>query len=91
MPTGALSLTEIARFTKAGPLRTLRFERAARACGRPIAAQRLAILLVRIMITKLLARRAAVHILRRQIDEVLLAEAGHPTSRPMSSASAASP
>src|ERR1700747_647310 len=58
-----------------GPRCTLRFERAARACRRPITAQRLAILLVRIMITKLLARRAAVHILRRQIDEVLLAEA----------------
>src|SRR5437588_10420435 len=60
------------------PLRslgTLRFERAARACRRPIAAQRLAVLLVRITIGQLLARRAAVDILRRQIDEVLLAEA----------------
>jgi hypothetical protein len=49
-----------------GPLRTLRFERAARACGRPIAAQRLAILLVRITVGQLFAR-AAVDILRRQI------------------------
>src|SRR5215472_9166814 len=54
---------------------TLRFEWASRACCGPITAQRLAILLVRIMIAKLLTRRAAVHILRRQIDEVLLAEA----------------
>src|SRR5258707_7186271 len=44
------------------PLRslgTLKFERAARACRRPIAPQRLAVLLVRITIGQLLARRAA--------------------------------
>src|SRR6202035_5023079 len=58
-----------------GSLRTLSFERAARACRRPIAAQRLAIFLVGKMIEELLARRAAVGILRRQIDEVLLAKA----------------
>ena len=54
---------------------TLRFERAARACRRPITAQRLAILLVRIMIGEFRTRRAAVRIFHRQIDEVLLAEA----------------
>src|SRR6201997_4147932 len=51
---------------------TLRFERTGR---RPIAAQGLAILLVRVTIAKLLTSRAAVRILCRQIDEVLLAEA----------------
>src|SRR6202040_1153652 len=56
-------------------LRTLRFERAARACRRPIAVQRLAVLLVCITIGQLLARRAAIDILRQQIDEVLFAEA----------------
>src|SRR5207244_6515468 len=55
-------------------LGTLRFERAARACRRPIAAQRLAVLLVRITIGQLLARRAAVDILRRSLNKVLIAE-----------------
>src|SRR6266516_2257584 len=76
------------------PLRslgTLRFERAARACRRPIAAQRLAVLLVRITIGQLLARRAAVDILHPQIDEVLLAEAAIRLRARCSLASAASP
>jgi hypothetical protein len=41
-------------------------------------AQRLAILLVRITIGQLLARWGAVDIFRRQIGEVLLAEASPP-------------
>src|SRR5580704_11689015 len=41
-----------------GSCRTPGFERAARACRRPVAAQRLAVLLVRITIGQLLARRA---------------------------------
>src|SRR3979409_1748923 len=57
-----------------GSCRTPGFERAARACGRPVAAQRLAVLLVRITIGQLLARRAAIDILGRQINEILLAE-----------------
>src|SRR4029077_8938991 len=55
--------------------RTTRFERAARARRRPIAAQRLAGFLVGIPIGQRLARRAAIHIFCRQINEVLLAEA----------------
>src|ERR1700757_1426710 len=54
---------------------TLRFERTGRTCRRPITAQGLAILLVRVTIAKLLTSRATVRILCRQIDEVLLAEA----------------
>jgi hypothetical protein len=57
-----------------GSCRTPGFERAARACRRPVAAQRLAILLVRITIGQLLARRAAIDILSWQINEILLAE-----------------
>src|SRR5262245_28062229 len=55
--------------------RALRFERTARACRRPIAMQRLAVFLVRIPIVQLLSRRAAVYVLRRKIDEVLLTKA----------------
>src|SRR5262249_53108236 len=56
-------------------LRTLRLERtvAARPC--PIMAQRLAILLVRVTIGQLLARRTAIDILRRQVAKALLAKA----------------
>src|SRR3979490_1879096 len=57
-----------------GSCRTPGFERAARACRRPVAAQRLAVLLVRTTIGQLLARRAAIDILSRQINEILLAE-----------------
>src|SRR5262245_22549964 len=57
-----------------GAGRTLRFERAARACGRPISTQRLAILLIRVTIGQLLARWAAIGILLRQIEEVVVAE-----------------
>src|SRR5262249_19021151 len=55
--------------------RALRFERTARACRRPITVQRLAVFLVRIPIVQLLSRRAAIDILCRQVDEILLAEA----------------
>ena len=48
-------------------LRTLRLERAVPTRGRPIMAQRPAVLLVRITIGQLLARRTAIHILDRQI------------------------
>src|SRR4030095_708671 len=53
----------------------LRLERAARACRRPVAAQRLTVLLVRIPIDQPLARRTAITVFGRVIDEVLLAEA----------------
>ena len=53
-----------------GSLRTLRLERAVRARRRPITAQRLAVLLVRITIGQLLAGRTAIDILRRQVDEL---------------------
>jgi hypothetical protein len=59
------------------PLRTRRaasFERAVRACRRPIATQRLAVLLVGVTMGQLVTCRAAIDILGRQIDEVLLAE-----------------
>src|SRR5258708_20433646 len=56
-------------------LRTLRLERAVPTRGRPIMAQRPAVLLVRITIGQLLPRRTAIHILDRQIDKVLLAVA----------------
>src|SRR5947207_15966219 len=49
-----------------GPCRTPGFERAARACRRPVAAQRLAVLLVRITIGQLLARRAATIVVYRR-------------------------
>src|ERR1700737_4116779 len=55
--------------------RATSLERAKRANRRPISAQRLAVFLVRIPIGQLLAPRAAVYILRRLVDEVLLAEA----------------
>ena len=53
----------------------LRFERTARACRRPIAVDCLAGLLARKAVSQLLAGRAAIDILHRQIDEILLAEA----------------
>src|SRR5262249_26388704 len=55
--------------------RALSLERTLRACCGPIMTQRPATLLVRITIGQLLARWAAVDIFRRQIGEVLLAEA----------------
>src|SRR6516164_6910154 len=51
-----------------------RLDGAVRTCRRPIAAQRLAVLLARVPVGQLLARRATVDILWRQIDEILLAE-----------------
>ena len=57
-----------------GCRRALGFERAGRAGRRPVMAQRLAILLIRKTIGQFLARRAAIDILRGQIDKVLFAE-----------------
>src|SRR3984893_17311819 len=54
-----------------GSCRTPGFERAARACRRPVAAQRLGVLLVRITIGQLLARRAAIDILRGETNPSL--------------------
>src|SRR5262245_2635481 len=51
--------------------RALRFERTVRAGRRPIAAQHHAVFLARIPISQLLARRAAIDILRRYINKVL--------------------
>src|SRR5205807_2532176 len=58
-----------------GCRRALRFERAGRACCRPVIAQHLAGFLTSKTIGQFLARRAAVDILRGQIDKVLFAEA----------------
>src|SRR5580692_2091016 len=58
-----------------GFLRALSLEWAASARRRPIVAQCPTVLLVRITIGQLLARRTAIAILRRQIGEVLLAKA----------------
>src|SRR5206468_4825544 len=55
--------------------RALLFERAARACRRPIAVDCLAGLLARKAIGQRLARWAAIDILGWQVDEILLAEA----------------
>src|SRR5215475_11668569 len=49
-------------------------ELAVAACIRPIALQLLPVLFVRVAVGQLFARRAAVHILIAEIDEVLLAE-----------------
>lgn len=56
-----------------GICRAARFEGTARTCRRPIATQRIAILLVRVPVGQLLTRRAAVDVLCRQMDEILLA------------------
>src|SRR4051812_41160151 len=61
--------------TPLGVLRTLSLEWAVPARRRPIVAQSPAVLLVRVTIGQLLARRTTIDILRRQIGEVLLAVA----------------
>src|SRR5262245_20456441 len=63
------------RHAALGTGRTLRLERALRTCAGPVVLQVLAVLLTRIAIDQPLIGRAAVDILLRQIDEVLLAEA----------------
>ena len=55
--------------------RTLSLQRARLTSRRPVAAQRLAVLLVRVPVGQPLASGTAIDIIRRNVDEVLLAEA----------------
>ena len=64
-----------ARDAAFGPCRALGLERAGPAGARPIAAQRLAVLLAREAIGQPLAGGTAIDVIRGDIDEVLLAEA----------------